>query len=220
MKLFKPKPDEYIKTLDSPKDFNHGTHKEWLLEHKQPPGMLEIMAQHLFGAVMGQTFPALFIFEWLLNFYPVEQIVEIGTGCGGLTVYLQTQANIRGLDFVTYDARMRLDDKNNRIIANKPINMKKYINYRTGNVFEKDVRNEVRETLKKKVTLLYCDNGNKPREMKTFVPYCLKGSVVGTHDWNGQFGIEGMIKEHKMELLFEDICKEGMTKMRFWQKGA
>jgi len=220
MSLFSHNPTAFKSLLAERSNYRDTDYKTWLIDLKKPPGMLEIYAQHLFGAVMGQTFPALFVFEWLLNFYPVEQIVEIGTGCGGLTVYLQTQANIRGLDFVTYDARMRLDDKNNKIMANKPVKLKEYINYRSANVFDKDVRDEIRETLKKKVTLLYCDNGNKPKEMKTFVPYCLKGSIVGTHDWNGQFGIEGMIKELKMELLFEDICKEGMTKMRFWQKGA
>ena len=59
-----------------------------------------------------------------------------------------------------------------------------------------------------------------PKEMKTFAPYCLPGSVVGTHDWNGQFGIESMIKEYKMEVILQDICAEGKTKMQFWTKGA
>jgi len=218
MKLFGHAPTEYKRQLSEDQKYSNVTYKKWLLERKQPPGMLEIYAQHLFGAIMGQTFPALFVFEWLLNFHSVEQIVEIGTGCGGLTTYLQLQANIRGLDFVTYDANCRLDDKNNKIVANPPLHMRKFINFRKGNVFEDDVRDEIRALLKKKVTLLYCDNGNKPKEIKTFSPHCLKGSIIGTHDWHGHFQVEGMVRELGMKLLFEDICIEGMTKMRFWKK--
>ena len=220
MSLFDYEPKKFRQLLAERSNYRDVDYQEWLIDMKRPPGMLEIYAQHLFGAVMGQTFPGTFILEWLLNFYPVKQIVEIGTGTGGLSAFLQLQANIRGLDFVTYDAHERFGDKRHLRVANPPVHLKKHVNFRQGNVFDADVTQEIQDVLKQKVALLYVDNGNKPKEMKTFAPYCLPGSVVGTHDWNGQFGIEEMIEKYQMEVILQDICAEGKTKMQFWTKGA
>ncbi|MCK5217865.1 MAG: hypothetical protein KAJ93_08750 [Methanosarcinales archaeon] len=220
MKLFGYEPKEFRSLLANFHDFKNTDYQEWITETKQPPGMMEIYAQYFFGAVMGQTFPALFILEWLLNLYPVKQIVEIGTGTGGLSAFLQLQANIRGLGFVTYDAQERFGDKRHLMVANPPLHLKRYINFRQGNVFDADVTKEIQDLLKQKVSLLYVDNGNKPKELKTFAPHCLPGSIVGTHDWNGQFGIEDMLEKYEMEIILQDVCEEGKTKMRFWTKGA
>ena len=218
MKLFGYEPNEFMALLKNNTDYRDGDYKKWLLETKQPPGMMEIYAQHLFGAVMGQTFPALFIFEWILNFYPIKYIVEIGTGSGGLSAYLQLQANIRNLGFVTYDALNRFQDKGNKMVANPPVNLAKYVNHRQLNVFEQPTIDEISAILKKNVSLVYCDNGNKPKEMKTFAPFILPGSIIGTHDWHDKFKIEDMVKKLNLDVIMEGLCIEGYTKMRFWHK--
>lgn len=199
-------------------DYQDKTYLDWLFENKVPPGMLEIYSQYMFGAVMGQTFPALFIFEWLLNFYPIEYIVEIGTGTGGLTMFLQFQANIRRLGFATYDARNRFKDKKHQWPANQAKDIESFVNFRCMDVFSKEAIEEISSIMKKHVVLLYCDDGDKPREIKTYVPFALKGSILGTHDWHGHFGIEEMEKELGLRVLYEDICQEGLTKMRWWIK--
>lgn len=218
MKLFGHKPNEFRETLQKNTDYRDGAYKKWILETKQPPGMMEIYAQHLFGAVMGQTFPVLFIFEWILNFYPIKYIVEIGTGTGGLSAFLQLQANIRGLDFVTYDALNRFKDKGNTLAANPPINLAKHINHQKMNIFEQPTIDEISAVLKKHVALVYCDNGDKPKEMKTFAPFLKPGSIIGTHDWHDKFGIEQMVKDLNLEMILEEQCIEGYTKARFWHK--
>lgn len=219
MELFGYEPNEFrnLRAKEG-KKFKDVDYKDWFLRLKKTPGMMEIYAQHLFGAVMGQTFPVLFVFEWLLNFYPVQYIVELGTGKGGLSAYLQLQANIRGLKFITYDAICKFKDKRNTIVKNPPIHLGKYINQRQLNIFDQATINEIAEILKNHICLVYCDNGNKPKEMKTFAPFLTPSSIIGTHDWNGQFGIEQMVKDLNLDMIMEDLCVEGKTKARFWYK--
>lgn len=200
-------------------DYTDRNYMDWLYENKVPPGMMEIYSQYMFGAVMGQTFPALFIFEWLLNFYPVEYIVELGTGTGGLTMFLQFQANVRNLNFVTYDAKHRFRDKKNNYPANRSDNVGTFVkDFRQVNVFDERVVEEIRAILKEHVVMLYCDNGNKPREAQTYFPFARKGSVLGVHDWSGHFGLEEIEKEFGLKVIWEDLCREGLTKMRWWIK--
>jgi len=36
--------------------------------------------------------------------------------------------------------------------------------------------------------LLFCDNGDKPREFREFVPHLQAGDYVGIHDWGTEIG--------------------------------
>ena len=125
------------------------------------------------------------------------------------------------MDFYTFDAKERLGHSmhgNDTKPANPPVRIKELVNFRQGNLWDEETQKEVRDILKSKRSLYYTDNGRKPEELKLFAPFTIKGSVVGTHDWNGQFGIDDLFNQLGMELIFENICNEGKTKARFWYK--
>lgn len=184
------------------------------------PPMWDMKRQKCFGAVMGQTFTSLFVFEWILNFYPIDWIIELGTGCGGLSMFFAKQAEIRGLNYRTYDAQMRQGDKANFETFNPPLNVQQQLApyYRKMNVFDDTTVKEITDILHANKCFIYCDNGAKPREVKTYAPHITQGSVIGTHDWHGQFGVEQLEKDLNLQVIFEDFCREHKTKQRFWYK--
>jgi len=59
---------------------------------------------------------------------------------------------------------------------------------------------------------LYCDNGNKPKEMNLFVPYLNSGDLIGVHD----FGTE--IKELDLSKILPDLIPidETLFEMNKW----
>lgn len=109
------------------------------------------------------------LWENVLNSNPqVEGIIEIGTWQGGFSWFLWAQAQARNQMFWTCDVIQpdkeppefeRLD-----VWAN-PERIREVINYPQGPV------------------ALFCDGGNKPRELANFAPMCPVGSVILVHDW-------------------------------------
>ena len=129
------------------------------------------------------------LWEALLNDNPqVRAIVEIGTWQGGFSWFLWAQAQVRGLEFQTYDAQepdreppgfVRLD------VWRDPDEL-------AGSLPEWGP------------IVLFCDGGNKPRELKTFPPLCAPDSVFVVHDW----GTETLPKDVPdfLEEIYGDYC--------------
>jgi hypothetical protein len=98
---------------------------------------------------------------------PLRAIVELGTFKGGFSYYLDMQARARGLEFHTYDVTKPEHD----IPGFLPLDIYRYAD---------DLGNFL-TTLGP--TALFCDGGNKPRELRTFPPYLAAGSIFAVHDW-------------------------------------
>lgn len=197
----------------------------------------EMVLQRLFGASCCQDHMALFVFEWLLNNIKVDAIVELGTGRGGLSLFLMFQAQVRGLKFYTFDALYRLENDINFETCNPPVNLPKMLSPDFYQMWlqkkgpgipkpEQEVEEEtvkfIGDILKSNRVLMYCDDGNKPLELKTYAPLITKGSVIGVHDWHpSQFtwvDVPGLEKDLKLEVVMEEICTEHKTIQRFWYK--
>ena len=189
---------------------------------KPYPDMEVMLEQRLFGCVMHQTFTALFVFEWILNLYCIEHILETGTARGGLSLFLQQQAAVRDIGYNTYDAIDRRKDSCNYAVETKAVNNLALLNphYKKLDVFAEETVAEIRAIMETKRVLFYCDNGNKPREVKTYAPFLRPGAVIGTHDWNNQFEIEDLVRDLSLKVIFEEFCKTYKTKQRFWVKTA
>jgi len=196
----------------------YGKNKTMINVNNNYPPMVDMYKQKIFGREMGQTFTALYVFEWILNLYPLDCILEIGTGRGGLTMFLQLQANIRHLDFITFDARNRLNEIVNNSHFNPPDRSVIPLNYKKANVFDEKTMEEIKEIAKSNRVILYCDNGNKPKEVRTYAPLLQPGSIIGCHDWTGQFGVDDLMKELNYQSIFDDFCTKNKTRQKFWYK--
>lgn len=127
------------------------------------------------GVAMAQIWVDLFAWEALLNSEPqLRGIIEVGTWQGGLSGWLWAQAQIRGMDFFTCDATE--PDRDVRGFERVDV-------WATPERILEEVE-RIGEPL-----LLFCDGGNKPRELRTFGRMLTNpGSLVLAHDWGTETG--------------------------------
>jgi len=158
------------------------------------------------GVVMQQSWTDLWLWEQLLNAsHRVQTIIEIGTKHGGLSLYLRDQAIFREMFFWTFDI--------------SPCPQKVLESYfLEGNVFRnsgEDFRKELAGA--PRPLILFCDGGNKRREVRMFVPFLHTGDIVGVHDWNSEIGAEDMLcVEQYLEPLMLAECEAMGSMTRFW----
>jgi len=148
------------------------------------------------------------VLEDAIRVHAPEQIVEFGTGVGGLTLFLHELDKDRPL--YTFDKK---------VMWNPHPKIKRYVGVVLGRgckeamkelhdtafnecvVFDSDCdllikeQEHVVERLKiKKRTFLYCDNGKKYREFTMYAKYLKSGDMLGVHDWKSEisFDMEGV----------------------------
>lgn len=143
------------------------------------------------GVPAAQYFCDFLLWEIVLNSNPqLLGIVELGTFRGGMSRYLYAQAEARGLAFKTYDV----------IEPEQPApNFEKIDIYR----YSGQLAQRFREM---GPIALFCDGGNKPRELRTFPPDLAEGSIFLVHDWGTE-----MLPEWVPDFLDEvygDYCDE------------
>ena len=154
-----------------------------------PPAVTQIWMSFC-GIPAAQRVQDYFLWEALLNEETqCRGIVELGTWEGGFSLYLAVQAENRGLFFRTYD--VAAPDR------------------RIPGFVQLDIYAEaeaIGEHLSRNDPLvLFCDGGNKPRELKTFSRYLTRESVIVVHDWNTEIFLEDV--PDNVEMIYEDFCK-------------
>lgn len=124
------------------------------------------------GVPMAQQWVDLIAWEGLLNDNPATTgIVEIGTFKGGFSLYLAAQAQARGIFFRTYD------------VFPPEVRVPGFVKL---DVFAH--ADEVGRHLERHDPLiLFCDGGNKGRELRTFSKYLSPFSLIVVHDWETEF---------------------------------
>lgn len=136
------------------------------------------------GINMDQHWMDLFIWEKFLNGNSIKLLIEFGTGYGGMSSYLALQCAQRGIRFMTFD-------NVGSVAWNSPVT--ELINLR--NAFhEKDIfTDEIKSLVANSINLfghpvcLFFDDGDKPREWRTFVPFTAAGDYLVVHDWGTEF---------------------------------
>lgn len=119
-----------------------------------------------FGGVTGAQFWIdVILWENVLNDNPqITGIVELGTWEGGFSWFLWAQAQARGITFDTYD-----------IVAPE----REPPCFTQLDIYRYPERVEIGD----EPIALFCDGGNKPRELATFPPMMAEGSIFLVHDW-------------------------------------
>lgn len=140
------------------------------------------------GQPLAQYLCDFMVWELVLNNNPqVKGIVELGTYKGGFSWFLDAQARARGISFDTYD--ILLPDV-------EPPGFTQLDIYRHPD--------KVYLGGPDAPVALFCDGGNKPRELRVFPPLCPPGSVFLVHDW-GTETLETDVPDF-LEELYGEFC--------------
>jgi hypothetical protein len=121
-------------------------------------------------------------------------VVELGTGSGAFSCYLATYAFLAGAEFHTFDTQLkgsptkRINYRARRLIARLG-----------GRTHRRDVFSPTTVTLIEKIlrqgrtALVYCDDGNKIREVETFAEHLKIGDFLGVHDFGSEIHAEHLL---------------------------
>ena len=130
------------------------------------------------------------LWEAVLNDNPqLVGIVELGTWQGGFSWFLHMQAQARGLSFTTYDVQKPDRDDIPGFVQTDIYRYANELGLEFGQLGP---------------IALFCDGGNKPRELNTFPPFLAPQSVILVHDW-GTETLQSDVPEF-VEELYGDFC--------------
>lgn len=132
----------------------------------------------LFGVAINQKHMAVWLYENVWAYHDLRWIVELGTGNGALTLHWAMCAAMRGVPFASFDTQMPEIPKVAslvRALQGKIIQ---------ADVFSQSGMDQVKAgMLANEPGLLFCDNGDKPREIETFAPMAAVGTIILAHDF-------------------------------------
>jgi cephalosporin hydroxylase len=153
---------------------------------------------------------ALPIIRKLLKEFVPELIIELGTSKGGLTYVLHSA--VKTAELHTYDIKHKSAHKD---IANK---FGENVFFHIADIQTKPLEEIIDLCKDKRKKLLYCDNGNKIKEVKMYSPNLLPGDILGMHDWGKEIRYTDVREELSVfhphpinEELEENNCMS-----RFW----
>lgn len=124
------------------------------------------------------------MYEWerIIKTIKPTKLIELGTGSGIMSMWLNQFVPVTSYD--NYTAH--------------------YPNI-VGDIFTKLQPDDLKGHI-----ILFCDNGNKPLEFKTFVPHLDVGSIVAVHDWGTEF--------HEKDIDYSLVEKYHETVHTVWLK--
>jgi len=160
----------------------------------------------------------------IIALYKPKTVVELGTDEGGFSGWLADLVSPWGGVVHTFDIKPKfkpplLRDFPNLIFHQADILSS--LNLLVTTLLSGDFSS----ALTAPTVLLYCDNGNKQREIELYAPFVPIGSLLATHDYNTEVMASwaepfvarlGFVPEghEKMEALRNEWYPEPMT--RFW----
>lgn len=136
-----------------------------------------------FGLAMGQNQHALVAFDTLFKALEAEgrllaRIIELGTGRGGLSIFLHLYCLSGHIVFTTWD-------QVNHAPAHQSVLEALNVDYRQGDIHNDEstiqqIQNDCQST---GITILLCDDGCKAREVEIFAPSLKPGDLLLAHDY-------------------------------------
>ncbi len=172
--------------------------------------MVKRLRANFLGRVMAQSEKAIPLFERTLIYHNIARIMELGTYRGNLSLYFLLYCLNLGKEFYTYDIVVKWKNGNLKSI----LDFKKY--FYPYDVFEHE--KEISDIIRKDgITFLFCDGGDKERELKTYAPYMKVGDIISAHDWGVYTKGENVIptlEQYGFKEIHQKECdEEGNIKM-------
>lgn len=168
-------------------------------------------ARSIYGKWFQQSFAAVYAMDRFIGAHPdIDCIIELGTGVGGLSVHLACAMAIRGGTFHTFDnAPERC--YGGKIIDHLGTSTEESDLQGFGvarfvmDLYAPESIERIRASITGKgYTLIFCDGGDKPRELAMCAPLLGPGDFLMAHDW-----------QHE---VFEKDIPAGWIKYQPWQK--
>lgn len=133
----------------------------------------------MFGVPTQTSWATAFVFDHLLTVHreKIKWIVEIGTGRGGMSLMLALWAKVNGIPFWTIEVKSYLTDEVMSVLWHLGANIVQ------GDVFTGPGERILRECEVHGTGFLFCDGGNKPRELATFAPMAPPDTLIAVHDF-------------------------------------
>jgi hypothetical protein len=175
-----------------------------------------VWVTHFLGHTAVQFWSDFFLWERFLDAFPAKHLIELGTGAGGLSMFLALQCIQRGMKFDTFDSFL---PDCARSEVGKLIGLEKKCH--VGNLWT-EAGDWVRDILiaAEHPLILAADNGNKPKEVQLFGPLLKPGDMLCVHDYMNEFtdadlhpNMEGRVKV----VFGAEVKKVGITLWRWYQ---
>lgn len=163
----------------------------------------------VFGIPVSQTWADMMLWEHFLNEEQPRHVIELGTGRGGLSLFLALQCLSRGATFTT------IDTYNWTPLAG-PLYALANIRYIQGDAYETGRAVLAQRIAEGGKILLFCDNGNKPLEFQTFAPLLRAGDVIATHDWATEI-LPDDIVGLPVQMLNAEACERNASMTRWFK---
>lgn len=142
------------------------------------------------GHTMQQTWSALFMLEKVLSDNrDIVRVAELGTGGGGLTLFWGLQMKTRGGRVLTLDITKQM--KHGWTGSASLLN----ITFEQRDVFDGTTVQRVQEFIQGGRALVFCDDGDKPRELYLYASLLKRNDLIMAHDWGSEIKREHLTPE-------------------------
>jgi glycosyltransferase involved in cell wall biosynthesis len=175
----------------------------------------------LFGVRAVQYATDTVLWHKLFTDHPnIKNIVELGTGWGGLSLLFAVYAEQLGAEFRTYDTGeipyRFVGSPDSPMAYDTPLGARYRESFVHGDIFG-DRHDEIVELIQNPgQSLIFCDNGNKPLEVQEFSKHAKPGDIIAVHDWLEEIRPED-IPEDLTQIMVKDT-KESRAATAFFVK--
>lgn len=141
---------------------------------------------------------------WEKVFANIEfaRIIEFGSYKWGMSLFFYLFCLQRRAEFYAYDIGKFSPT---RVIRELGITK----HFRMIDIFS--IEDEIGKIIKKEgKTIVYCDGGDKARELEVFSKYLKKGDIIAVHDWGTEVR---SYPDYLTEIYSKECDEEGMTRI-------
>jgi cephalosporin hydroxylase len=165
---------------------------------------------------MAQEWYDLYVWEQFFDSYPIKTMLELGTGHGGMTLFLALQCYQRGIGFHTYDNVSSFNFGNPLA---KVLEIEK--NFHNVDIFGAGA-DHISQMLAEapRPLAIFFDDGDKPKEWRIFAPKTVPGDFCIVHDWGTEFKEEdtGGVAVSKIMVKECEVRTPGRWKAMWFQR--
>lgn len=153
-----------------------------------------VYSKDVFGIRTMTSWHDMFFLNEVLNnpTTKLDTIIEIGTNCGGLSVFFGLHAFSRGIEAITFDIKPEPEGLFQKYKGVLPIT------FHNMNVYSEEAKKIVSDKAKSGRVFLFCDGGDKPKDFTTYAPMMRDWDFILVHDKGSE------IYQHHVDPIAEE----------------